>query len=92
MTEDLKNEIQNLLDAVQNSQIKHPYIQDIIGYFGAMLKCFEGENIIDQNQLRRLAIGLGRLISDDYELYKSEIGIMINPTINQILSMSDTNS
>jgi hypothetical protein len=92
MTEDLKSEIQNLLNNVQNSQLKHVYIQDIIGYIEAMLKCFEGEKLIEQNQLRRLALGLGRLISDDYEHYESEIGIMVNPTINHILSVNDTNA
>ena len=85
MADNLKLEITNLLGNLNSSASTHPYIQDIIGYLKKMLQYFDGEKLIDNNQIQKLAIDLGRLITDDYEFYESETGSMIAKTINQIL-------
>ena len=92
MTDNLKLEITNLLGNINSSASTHPYIQDIIGYLKQMLQYFDGEKLIDNSQIQKLAIGLDRLITDDYEFYKSETGSMIAKTVNQILRKQSVNN
>lgn len=79
----LNKALQDLLSNLQNAA-KHPYVSDITKCIKLMLECFDNEKISNKKKLDNLTLSLSRLVSDDYEFSKSEVGIKINKVINQI--------
>ena len=76
----LHNEIE-----LQSSMSKpHPFVSEIIVNIDLFLKKFENSNP-DETEIKQLAIGMGRLISDDFNFAESKVGNLVLDFINETL-------
>ena len=85
MTKSLRFELLDTLSYLRDSDVQHPYLPDIVHCMEEMLKCFDGDQLINKDQINKLVLSLDRLLSDDYELYKSEVGVKVINAISETL-------
>lgn len=65
-----------------------PIIPHVIKTLDAMLACNKNDKT-DQETLRNLTRGLGRLVTDDFEFSESSVGNDLLRLISEVLSMQE---